>query len=176
VKAVYIVDDPKVAKVLIDPMRRAILELLREKPMTQTHLAKELGLTQASLSYHIKLLKSKKLVNVFQKKAELHGIIQIYFSTSAYLYIYDLNSLPKDMSRYFYPIALERIRAVISVMLLYDDKYRLKKDVPTITGLSNVLSELMVKSGRLYINKEAKFGKENIIFDIYIKAIKDLFK
>ncbi|HKQ21643.1 MAG TPA: hypothetical protein VJS91_06360, partial [Nitrososphaeraceae archaeon] len=73
-------------------------------------------------------------------------------------------------------IALERIRAVISVMLLYDDKYRLKKDVPTITGLSNVLSELMVKSGKLYINKEAKFGKENIIFDIYIKAIKELFK
>ena len=157
-------------------MRRAILELLREKPMTQTHLANELGLTQASLSYHTKLLKSKKLINVFQKKAELHGIIQIYFSTSAYLYVYDLKSLPKDISRYFYPIALERIRAVISVMLLYDDKYQLKKDVPTITSLSNDLSELVVESARSYINMEAKFGRENIIFDIYTKAITRLFK
>ena len=40
-KAVYIVDDAKIAKVLIDPMRRAILGLLRQKPMTQAGLANE---------------------------------------------------------------------------------------------------------------------------------------
>ena len=52
--AVYIVDDTKVAKILVDPMRRAILDLLREKPMTQAALANELGLSGASLNYHIK--------------------------------------------------------------------------------------------------------------------------
>ena len=67
-KAVLIVNDHKVAKILIDPMRRAILELLREKPMTQTQLASELGLTVASLNYHINLLKSYKLVNIAKKK------------------------------------------------------------------------------------------------------------
>lgn len=33
-RAVYIVDKVSIAKVLVDPMRRAILNLLREKPMT----------------------------------------------------------------------------------------------------------------------------------------------
>lgn len=42
-KAVYIVDDVKIAKILVDPMRRAILDLLRQKPMTQAGLANELG-------------------------------------------------------------------------------------------------------------------------------------
>ena len=42
-KAVYVVSDLKVAKVLVDPMRRAILDLLRQKPMTQAQLAQELG-------------------------------------------------------------------------------------------------------------------------------------
>src|SRR5919107_1534265 len=53
-KAVYIVNDLKVAKILVDPMRRAILDLLRQRPMTQAQLAHELGLTGASLNYHIK--------------------------------------------------------------------------------------------------------------------------
>ena len=56
-KAVYIVNDLKVAKILVDPMRRAILDLLRQRPMTQAQLAQELGLTGASLNYHIKKLR-----------------------------------------------------------------------------------------------------------------------
>jgi DNA-binding transcriptional ArsR family regulator len=58
-KAVYIVNNPKVAKTLIDPMRRAILDLLRQKPMTQAQMADELGLSSASLNYHIKILRSR---------------------------------------------------------------------------------------------------------------------
>jgi hypothetical protein len=34
-EAVYIVNDVKIAKILVDPMRRAILDLLRQRPMTQ---------------------------------------------------------------------------------------------------------------------------------------------
>lgn len=94
-KAVFIVNNPKVAKVLIDPMRRAILELLRQKPMTQTQLASELGLTVASLNYHISLLKSHKLVRIVKRKVGAHGIVQIFFSSSAYLYVYDLKGLPR---------------------------------------------------------------------------------
>ena len=173
-KAVYIVNDPKVAAILIDPMRRAILELLREKPMTQTQLANELGLTAASLSYHMKLLKSQKLVNIFKKKAESHGIVQIFFSTSAYLYVYDLKALPRDMARYFYPIALERIRAVISVLLLHDKEYSIKKDAQNITSLSNNLSDLIVAAAMSHRNRTVTFGNENVIFDIYVKALKNL--
>ena len=49
-KAVYIVNDVKIAKILVDLMRRAILDLLRQRPMTQAGLANELGLIGASLN------------------------------------------------------------------------------------------------------------------------------
>ena len=49
-KAVFIVDKSKIAKVLINPMRRAILNLLRQKPMTQTQLANELRLSHLLLT------------------------------------------------------------------------------------------------------------------------------
>ncbi len=154
-------------------MRRAIVELLREKPMTQTQLADELGLTVASLSYHIKLLKSQNLVKIHKKKAEAHGIVQIFYSTSAYHYVYDLKALPRDIARYFYPIALERIRAVISVLLLNDKELGMKKDSQSVTNLSNDLSELIVSAATSYRNRNVNFGNENVIFDIYVKALKN---
>ena len=110
-KAVYIVDDVRIAKILVDPMRRAILDLLRQKPMTQAGLANELGLTGASLNHHMKILRSNKLVIVVKKEIERHRIMQIFLSSIAYLFVYDLDSLPKNIARYFYPISLERARA-----------------------------------------------------------------
>ncbi|MGB7956290.1 MAG: helix-turn-helix domain-containing protein, partial [Candidatus Nitrosopolaris sp.] len=83
-KAVNIVNDSNVAKVLIDPMRRAILDLLRQKPMTQAQMADELGLSGASLNYHIKILRSRKLVVVFKRELERHRLKQIFFFAAAY--------------------------------------------------------------------------------------------
>src|SRR5919199_7010770 len=117
-KAVYIVDDVKIAKVLVDPMRRAILDLLRQKPMTQAGLANELGLTGPSLNYHMNILRSKKLVTIAKKEIERHRIMQIFFSTTAYLFVYDLDSLPKSIARYFYPVSLERTIGIVSLLML----------------------------------------------------------
>jgi hypothetical protein len=85
--------------------------------MTQAQLADELGLTGASLNYHIKILRSKKLAVVTKREYERHGIKQIFFLAAAYLFIYDLDSLPKDISRYFFPVSLERARGVISMLI-----------------------------------------------------------
>jgi DNA-binding transcriptional ArsR family regulator len=125
-KAVYIVDDLKVAKILIDPMRRAILDLLRQRPMTQAQLAHELGLTGASLNYHIKKLRSKRLVVVAKKEVEEHSIMQIFFSSIAYLFVYDLHSFPKNIARYFYPVSLERARSVVSLCILKERGYHIE--------------------------------------------------
>src|SRR5919205_2264876 len=122
-KAVYIVNDVKVAKVLVDPMRRAILDLLRQRPMTQAGLANELGLTGASLNHHMKILRSKKLVTIFKREIERHRIMQIFLTSVAYLFVYDLDSLPKDIARYFYPVSLERARTIISLLMLKKDPY-----------------------------------------------------
>lgn len=175
-RAVFIVNDPKIAKILIDPMRRAILELLREKPMTQTQLAIELGLTVASLNYHIRLLKSHRLVSIVKRKVGEHGIVEIFFSSSAYLYVYDLKALPQEISRYFYPIALERIRAALSVLTFMTKSYDFDENAEKISFYSNTLSDYIVESSLPYAKKEIQFGKENITLEIYKKAIMRMVK
>src|SRR5919199_5637302 len=122
-KAVYIVNDVKIAKILVDPMRRAILDLLRQKPMTQAGLANELGLTGASLNHHMKILRSNRLVTIFKREIERHRIMQIFFSSVGYLFVYDLDSLPKNIARYFYTVSLERARAVVSLLVMYNKEF-----------------------------------------------------
>src|SRR5918912_4458593 len=134
-KAVYIVDNARIAKVLVDPMRRAILDLLRQKPMTQAGLAKELVLSGASLNHHMKILRSNRLVTIFKRETERHRIMQIFLSSVAYLFVYDLDSLPKNIARYFYAVSLERARAAVSLLLLYNEElsvYDIERTAETI--------------------------------------------
>jgi DNA-binding transcriptional ArsR family regulator len=149
--AVYIGDETKLAKILVDPMRRAILDLLREKPMTQAALANELGLSGASPNYHIKIPRSKKLVVNAKKEVERHRLMQIFFSTVAYLFVYDLDSLPKNISRYFYPISLERVRAIVSLLMVKDSPaYRIEQNPEAINILSERLCRLLLKTAKSY--------------------------
>jgi DNA-binding transcriptional ArsR family regulator len=175
-KAVYIVNDLKIAKVLVDPMRRAILDLLRQRPMTQAQLAQELGLTSASLNYHIKKLRSKKLVVVAKKEVEEHSIMQIFFSSIAYLFVYDLDSFPKNITRYFYPLSLERARSVVSLYILKERGYHIERTSETINVLSEHLAHLLVKISKAYEQKEVDFGNEETVYEIYTKAIADFIR
>src|SRR5919201_2651166 len=179
-KAVYIVNDVKIARILIDPMRRAILDLLRQKPMTQAGLANELGWTGASLNHHMKVLRSKRLVTIFKKEVEMHRIMQIFFSSVAYLFVYDLDSLPKNIARYFYPISLERARAVVSLLSLYNKElpsaYDIEYTPEAINTISEQLSRHLVMAAKPYENRIINHGDEKYIYEIYGKAMTNLLK
>jgi DNA-binding transcriptional ArsR family regulator len=178
-KAVYIVNDAKIAKILVDPMRRAILDLLRQRPMTQAGLANELGLTGASLNHHMKILRSKKLVTIFKREVERHRIMQIFLSSVAYLFIYDLESLPKNIARYFYPISLERARTVVSLLLLYNKElstYDIEQTPEAINAISENLSRYLVMAAKYYESKIINHGDERYIYEIYGKAMFTLLK
>jgi DNA-binding transcriptional ArsR family regulator len=172
-KAVYIVNDSTVAKVLIDPMRRAILDLLRQKPMTQAQVADELGLSGASLNYHIKILRSRKLVVVFKRELERHRLKQIFFLAAAYVFVYDLDSLPKHIARYFFPVSLERARAIISLLMVNDD-IRIDQTPNMSNSFSELLSRQLVKVAKAYEEKQVEYAQEKIIYEIYTKAISKL--
>ena len=172
-KAVYIVNDTKVAKVLIDPMRRAILNLLSQKPMTQVSAGHELGLSGASLNYHIKILRSRKLVVVARRETERHRLKQIFFLSGAYLFVYDLDSLPKHITRYFFPVSLERARAIIS-MLILNDHIQIEQTVNISNSLSELLSRHLVNVAKANEEKEVDYAHEKIIYEIYTKAISKL--
>jgi DNA-binding transcriptional ArsR family regulator len=175
-KAVYIVDDLEVAKILVDPMRRAILDLLRQRPMTQAQLANVLGLTGASLNYHMKKLRSKKLVVVAKREIEEHSIMQIFYSSTAYLFVYNLDSFPTNIARYFYPVSLERARSVVSLFILKEKGYHIERTPEAINTLSEDLTRLLVKISKRYEQKEVDFGNEEIVYEVYTKAINALFR
>jgi len=178
-RAVYIVKDVKIAKILVDPMRRAILDLLRQKPMTQAGLANELGLTGASLNHHMKILRSNRLVTIFKREIERHRIMQIFLSSVAYLFVYDLDSLPKNIARYFYPVSLERARAVLS-LLLYNEQlssdYEIEHTTEAINRISEKLSRHLIIAAKSYENKTINHGDEQNVYEIYAKAIANLLK
>jgi DNA-binding transcriptional ArsR family regulator len=179
-KAVYIVNDVKVAKILVDPMRRAILDLLRQKPMTQAGLANELGLTGASLNHHMKILRSKRLVTIFKREIERHRIMQIFLSSVAYLFVYDLDSLPKNIARYFYPVSLERARAVVSLLSMYNNEISSANEIEHTPDAINIVSEKLSRhliiTAKSYENRTINHGDESYVYEIYGKAIMNLLK
>jgi DNA-binding transcriptional ArsR family regulator len=168
-KAAYIVSDPEVARVLIDPMRRAVLSFLREKPMTQAQLADKLGLSDASLNYHMKILMKAGLVNIARQEVEEHGIMQKFFAPAAYTFVYDLDALPKDVSRYFYPQSLERARAVVALMTKKEGP--MGRDSRSINEFASDLSRLLVIVAGQYLKKEIPYDSEGIAHEIYSRAI-----
>ena len=173
-KAVYIVNNSKVAKTLIDPMRRAILDLLRQKPMTQAQMADELGLSSASLNYHIKILRSRKLVVVAKREYERHGIKQIFFLAAAYLFVYDLDSLPKSIARYFCPVSLERARSAISLLIMNNRNNSIDQTPNISNSFAEILSRQLVKVAKAYVEKQVNHAQESIIYEIYTKAMSEL--
>ena len=51
-----------ICKTLSNPIRLEILNLLRDKEMSVTELVKKSGLTQANISQHLSIMKSKDIV------------------------------------------------------------------------------------------------------------------
>src|SRR5215467_2121288 len=173
-KAAYIVNNSTVAKTLIDPMRRAILDMLRQKPMTQAQMAEELGLSSASLNYHIKILRSRKLVVVAKREYERHGIKQIFFLAAAYLFVYDLDLLPKSIARYFCPVSLERARSAISLLIMNNRNNSIDQTPNISNNFAEILSRQLVKVAKAYVEKQVNHGQESVIYEIYTKAMSEL--
>jgi len=64
----------------LDKTRVRILEIL-EKPMTNTEIAKTLGLSKSTVSHHLKILEKMKLVKVERTEVERNFIKKYYIST-----------------------------------------------------------------------------------------------
>lgn len=59
-------------KAIADPVRRQILEELRQNRQSAGEIAAHFNLSQATVSYHLKLLRSAGLVTVTKEKNYLY--------------------------------------------------------------------------------------------------------
>ena len=55
-------------KALSDPVRREILELLKEKPLSAGEIGSKFEMTGATISYHLSILKKADLVRESKNK------------------------------------------------------------------------------------------------------------
>lgn len=175
VRLVEVILDPEAAKLISDPMRRAILNLLRQRPLTEAGLAENLGLTDATVNYHLQLLKRAGFVTIARREEEEHGIMQKFYAPSAYLYLPDVEALPMEVSRYFYPINIERARGVLSVS--GNRRGLAGPDGREVDRLGEDLAKALVDVARRYETREVDQGEgEGLVVRIYKEALATLWK
>jgi predicted transcriptional regulator len=168
-KLIQVIDDPKVAKLLADPMRRAILNILRRSPLTQAELAESLGLTNATVSHHLSLLKRIGFLSVAREEVESHGIVKKFYTPSAYLYVLDVDRLPREVARYYYPINIERARGILSALPSAGAAHLRGKDVD---ALGEEFTRMLVKAAHKYakVTTEEAEG-EGLVQKMYREAL-----
>lgn len=80
---IRVIDNPETLRLIADPLRLRLLELLRRRPRTVTELADELELPRTNLYYHVKLLQSHGLVEVEETRV-VSGITEKRFRATAF--------------------------------------------------------------------------------------------
>lgn len=79
----FVIGSSETLKVISDPFRRRILDLVREEPRTAKEMASALEVSQTRLYYHIKLLEARGLIRVAETRV-VSGIIERRYRATAY--------------------------------------------------------------------------------------------
>ncbi|RLI37424.1 hypothetical protein DRO55_01340 [Candidatus Bathyarchaeota archaeon] len=172
-RAVVIIKDPEMIKLLADFTRAEILRLLSDRPMTETQLSSKLGLTKAAVGYHLHLLERGGLIEISRVEAEEHGILQKYYSAIAALFIVDPDFMPDDVKRYFLKTQMEHLRGMFSVFRLHDQIFEVSsKDMEELAVA--MMRQLKVV-GERYAGEFVEDGDaETLRVKIYAEALANL--
>src|SRR5919199_1430804 len=80
---VFFITDVETLKVVADPLRLRILDVLRRGPSTVKHLATELDVPLKKLYYHVNLLETHSLIRVVGTRV-ISGIIEKQYQVAAH--------------------------------------------------------------------------------------------
>lgn len=80
-----LIDDLDTLKVIADPLRSQILELLIQEPQTVKLLAEKLGLAPSKLYYHVNLLEKHGLIQIAETRIVANMIEKLYRATATSL-------------------------------------------------------------------------------------------
>jgi DNA-binding transcriptional ArsR family regulator len=169
--ATRVISDQKVAKLLVDPVKRQILRYLAEEELTQKMLAERLGIADPSVYYHLKELKAAGLVTVARSEPEKHGIIQKFYTADALYFIADYAKVPLELRAYFLAVNLERLRGIFAIL-------RALRGIP-ITLSSNEMERLadrlahsLAEVAKEHQDQPFSGGRESLIITLYGEALR----
>jgi DNA-binding transcriptional ArsR family regulator len=80
---IHVLDNPETIRVIADPVRLRLLELLRQQPRTVTELAELLDVPRTRLYYHVRLLEEHGLITVDDTRI-VSGITEKRYRVTAY--------------------------------------------------------------------------------------------
>jgi DNA-binding transcriptional ArsR family regulator len=117
---VFIIKDLETLKVLTDPLRLQIMEVLSLEPQTVNQVADKLGLSGSRLYYHFNMLEERRLIKVVETRT-VNNIIEKVFWMSA-----EEISIDKDLLSISAEGTQENIRQIMesTVDALHDDIIR----------------------------------------------------
>jgi predicted transcriptional regulator len=108
---IFMVNDLETLKVLTDPLRIQILELLDPAPQTVKYVAESLGLASSRLYYHFNLLESTGLIAVAWTKT-INNMIEKYYWVTA-----EDIEINKDIMNFSSEVGAEDISRLVSATL-----------------------------------------------------------
>lgn len=79
-------------KALSDPARRDILEMLKNKPLSAGEIVKQFDMTQATVSYHLKVLKKADLIRENRKKNFIYYELNLTVLEELMMWLSDLKN------------------------------------------------------------------------------------
>lgn len=79
-------------KALSDPARRDILEMLKNKPLSAGEIAKQFDMTQATVSYYLKVLKKADLIRENRKKNFIYYELNLTVLEELMMWLSDLKN------------------------------------------------------------------------------------
>jgi DNA-binding transcriptional ArsR family regulator len=169
-----IISDPKIARVLVDPMRREIVRLLAEGEKTENDLAESMGLSDPSVGHHLKVLMDTGLIRVARREAEEHGILQKFYESNAVIYLVDSHNMSKEIDRYFMPISLERVRGVMaSACMILGEEIRLSEI--DAEDLAKSYAAALIHVSRSF-SKPWRGTREELLTKLYTASLRHLLK
>jgi DNA-binding transcriptional ArsR family regulator len=110
---ILVIDDVEVLRIVADPLRLRMLELLRREPATAKQLAQALNVPLKKLYYHINLLEEHKLIRVTGTNI-VSGIIEKQYQVTAYRLSVARSLLAASSTA---PTAVEGIETLLSFLL-----------------------------------------------------------
>jgi DNA-binding transcriptional ArsR family regulator len=109
----FIINDLETLKVLADPLRIQIVELMTQAPRTVKQVAEKLNLPPTKLYYHIKQLEERALIRVVDTRI-VSGIVEKQYQAAAFSY---------RVNRELFSLTAQAGKEGLNVMLtgLFDD-------------------------------------------------------
>jgi len=175
-KAVKVIRDPEIIKVLADPVRREMLRLTAAQPQTETQLAEKLSLSKPSTGYHLQTLRKAGLIRIANTKVGPHGILEKYYEPTSTLFLEDFDKIPPELQRYFIHGHIERLRGMLSAFQIMGEAQRQALEITPdqLKELAQEIARRMTSIGEKYEQIEIEIGRENLLIKIYSENLKSI--